>query len=85
MGNQPHFRGVVRHTTRPGWWRVKIKHAGKFYSFGVYRDPERAAKMYDALAKQIFGDKAVFNFDGSSPPDVLLVDIWTMLRKKGLR
>ena len=84
MIGRTNYRGVTRHTTRPGWWRVKLKRAGKFYSFGVYRNPVRAAQMYDGLAKEIWGSDAVFNFDGTLPTGVTRIDIWDMLREKGL-
>lgn len=83
MVEQTHFRGVTPHG-RPGWWKVRLKKDGKVYRFGVYRSQEKAARVYDAVAKHVHGNEAVLNFDGKLPNDMLLADLYLMLRRKGL-
>ncbi len=79
------FRGVTPHNQRPGWWNVRFKAHGKKYSLGAYRSPEKAARVYDAVARRVHGGEAVLNFEKEElPGDVCLADIMLLMRRKGL-
>lgn len=80
----PSYRGVTKHGQRFGWWNVRLKKHGKVYRLGSYRDPEYAARVYDAAAKHVHGTEAVLNFDGELPTGMLLADFKLLLKRKGL-
>lgn len=55
------YRGVYQ-TRRPDRWTAAIEWRGKRYSLGQYSDAAEAALAYDAAARKIHGEFAVFNF-----------------------
>ena len=54
------FKGVSR--TRGGRWRVAITAAGRRHSAGTYACELEAARAYDRLARELFGEFAGLNF-----------------------
>lgn len=59
--NTSGFRGVC-FNKKAGKWQAGIKHQGKSIYLGIYDDVEAAARAYDAMARRVFGEFAVFNF-----------------------
>ncbi len=53
------YKGVSRCQ---GKWRVGIHNSGKKIHLGVYTSEIEAAKIYDARAKELFGEFAHTNF-----------------------
>ena len=61
--NQSGFRGVSRVTRAFGpRWRAEICKDGKRQHLGCFSTPERAARVYDKAAVQLFGNFAFLNF-----------------------
>ena len=81
---RPHYLGVNWHEARKTY-KLRIHTDGHTHSFGYYKNPVFAAKLYDALVKELRGTDAVLNFDGVLPTGVTRNDIWEMLREKGLK
>ena len=52
------FKGVYKNGKN---WIVRI-WKGKWYNFGTYSDMKKAARIYDARAKELFGEYAKLNF-----------------------
>ena len=73
-GGSSRFHGVSRNG-RDEVWAVEISNNGKRQYLGVYRDEEKAARVYDEAARELHGDAAVLNF-----PD----DPWIELDNKDL-
>ena len=59
--NTSGFRGVSRNS-RSGKWHAQIKIHGKQTYLGRFDTPEEAAEVYDARAKEVFGEHATLNF-----------------------
>ena len=57
--NTSGFKGVHLDC---GKWRAKIKYNGQWTHLGLYLDPVQAARVYDAKAKELFGEFARPNF-----------------------
>lgn len=58
------FKGVSyndHNKNKP--YLVRIKSGNKVYFVGRFSNAEEAAKMYDKKAIEVFGDRAVTNFD----------------------
>ena len=58
--NTSGFKGVVRDK-RYGLWQAKIRAGGRYISLGYFRDPEDAARAYDAKAREVCGEYALTN------------------------
>lgn len=58
-GNASGFKGVSRHRSK---WKATIAVAGRNIHLGTYADPAHAARVYDAAAREHYGEFAVFNF-----------------------
>ena len=87
MSKTSQYRGVT-WSKHKDCWQIKLKRSGhkiEQVHFGYYQDPERAARIRDALVVEIWGNDAILNFDGQPPPDMCRVDIVAMLNKKGWR
>ena len=85
MTTRPKYRGVTWRPLRQ-MYQVRLKFGDQpRMSFGYYRDAAFAARLYDGLAKELWGGDATLNFDGVLPTGVTRVDIWNMLHEKGLR
>ena len=54
---------------RDNEWEVSIKHNKKQYHLGHYKDEIHAAKVYDAKAKELFGEFAYLNFSAKAMDD----------------
>jgi len=59
-GKSSKFRGVSRH--RNFCWRAVLEKGGHQFHLGVFSREEDAARAYDAVAKQHFGEFAHLNF-----------------------
>jgi hypothetical protein len=59
--NKSGYKGVSWFK-RDKKWRSKIKHEGKSRCIGLFDCPEKAARAYDAVAKELFGEYANLNF-----------------------
>lgn len=55
------FKGVTRHK-RAGKWQTAITVDGAFRYLGLRETEEEAARLYDAAAREAFGDFAYLNF-----------------------
>jgi hypothetical protein len=55
------FRGVYQHSNGEGW-QVKLTVNGRHIRGGSYRCVNEAARAYDDLARQHFGEFAILNF-----------------------
>ena len=55
------FRGVVFDKST-GLWKAKTTYLGKTYNLGRFSDEEAAARVFDAWAKETYGERAVLNF-----------------------
>lgn len=60
LGCWPVFRGVTRRGD--GKWQARIQVDGKRIHIGTFGTPEEAARAYDAMARELLGDKAILNF-----------------------
>ncbi len=60
-GTTSRFKGVC-WSTRDGIWLAYIKLHGHDVWLGQFRDEERAARTYDAAARELFGEFAAPNF-----------------------
>jgi len=78
------YIGVSGYSGMPDGWQVRVRYAGRLYSFGVYRDPEYAAKIYDAVVLQLRGGANELNFGGEWPEGILKSQITKMLKDRGL-
>ena len=58
------YKGVSWHN-QAGQWRARIKDEGIETHIGHFCNEVDAAKAYDAKAKDIYGEFAYLNFDGS--------------------
>lgn len=59
------FRGVRRDEDRSGakrQWRAYINYNGKPHHIGRFETPTEAARMYDQVAKIVWGEFATLNF-----------------------
>lgn len=63
------FRGV-QFNKNNNKYRVWVTVKGKHIHGGYYRDPAEAARVYDKMALEIFGEFAVLNFSLSGCRDV---------------
>ncbi len=79
----PSYRGVAWHE-RNRKWVAKTHACGKYLTLGYFDKPEDAARMYDAAAHLIRGPNATFNFNGQPPPNIPLVKVANLLRRRGL-
>lgn len=61
-GDNP-YKGV-HFQKHIGKWKVEITKDYKNHHFGVFEDPELAARVYDAKASEMFGEFARLNFPG---------------------
>lgn len=61
--NTTGYRGVV---LARGHYRATIKHQGRSYFLGQYASAERAARVYDAKARELYGPFARVNFPPSA-------------------
>lgn len=57
--NTSGYKGVTRSG---GKWKAYIKHSGKVAHLGMASTPEAAARIYDAKARELYGEFAWFNF-----------------------
>lgn len=57
--NHSEFKGVHREDKK---WRAQIKVGKKLIVIGLFDEVEIAAKAYDAMARQYFGEFAFLNF-----------------------
>lgn len=55
------FRGIVWHEQFQKWG-VRVQVARLTHSFGLFLDPEVAARVYDAAARELHGEFASLNF-----------------------
>lgn len=55
------FRGVYPQTNG-ATWRARISCNGKMITGGNYRTAEEAARKYDQMASDLFGEFAILNF-----------------------
>lgn len=55
------FTGVCFHKTY-GKFVSYIRHESKSKHIGVFEDPKEAAKAYDKVAKELYGERARLNF-----------------------
>lgn len=60
IDNHCGFKGV--HKDHTGRWRADIRFLGKNRNLGRFDSPEAAARVYDAWAKETFGEFAKTNF-----------------------
>ena len=58
--NTSGFKGVS--TGKNGRWRASIAQHGRFYALGTYDTREEAAAVYDAKARELYGEFARTNF-----------------------
>lgn len=72
VGRSSRYRGVTLHRGT-GKWQAGAKHRetvggpDKFHHGGLHATQEDAARAYDRLALQLFGEFAVLNFADSEP------------------
>jgi len=59
--NKSGFKGVSFRSDR-GTWLATIRKR----KIGTFRNPEAAARAYDAVAAEVFGEFAVFNFPANA-------------------
>ena len=59
--NTSGFKGVTTHR-QTGKWQAEIKVGGKHRYIGIFDTPEEAAKAYDDVAHEAFGEFALLNF-----------------------
>lgn len=57
--NSKRFKGTSRHGSR---WVANIKHNRVGMYLGTYATEEEAARVYDAKARELFGEFACLNF-----------------------
>lgn len=79
------FLGVCwhKHTKQ---WRVQIKYGYKTVYLGYYREPEDAARVYDAAKVMACGrNHGPLNFDGTLPPHIPRALIVQKLTNAGVR
>ena len=62
MADERRFRGVYKKPTKVPTWGAAITVDRHKYYLGTWRDPEDAARAYDWMAIQHFGDRATLNF-----------------------
>jgi len=77
------YIGVSWHS-RDKRWRAKIKHEGKHFHLGDYRDAKTAARVFDYVARVLRGPGATVNFDGKLPKIVSWARVATRLLRQGL-
>lgn len=58
--NTSGYKGVCWYGRR-GKWNARIKHFGINHNLGYFTTPEEAARVYDAVAVQLFGEFALTN------------------------
>lgn len=63
-GCKSKYKGVCWHP-RCQRWQAKIGLNRKQHSLGYFRTEEEAARAYDGMAKQLFGEHARLNFEES--------------------
>lgn len=56
------FKGVTQHKKGRSYFQARIKANGALHSLGYFKDPEEAARAYDAAARKFFGEFALVNF-----------------------
>ena len=60
-GSSSQFKGVSFHKLTKKW-RANIRIDGNLKYLGLFENEEDAARAYDAVAKEVHGDFARFNF-----------------------
>jgi len=60
--NTSGYRGVSLVKGRPDVWQVGITKDGKRINLGLVSDPVQGARLYDAKARELFGEFAHLNF-----------------------
>lgn len=63
--NTSGYKGVYFDKRRVKWYS-QIRFMGKSYTLGLFESPVEAAKEYDHVAKQLYGEYANPNFGGIS-------------------
>lgn len=64
--NTSGYRGIFFHKSS-GLWGARLRVGGKEISGRYFRSKIDAARAYDELAKKYKGDRAVLNFNESTP------------------
>jgi hypothetical protein len=55
------YKGIEKMAK--GNWRARIANNGKYIHLGMYNTAEEAARVYDAAAKEAYGEFASLNFN----------------------
>lgn len=66
-GNTSRFKGVC-YARRERVWRAETKLKGKRINIGSFDSEEDAARAYDAVARELFGEYARLNFPDECAP-----------------
>ena len=61
-GTRTGYKGVGWGGSRGGGWQAQIMRDGKRVFLGAFDTPEEAARVYDAAARELFGESAWLNF-----------------------
>jgi hypothetical protein len=61
VGKTSKFKGVAWHI-RKLRWIATLAHNGKRHYLGYFKTQQSAARAYDAVAREHFGEFAVLNF-----------------------
>ena len=59
------FKGVSKHSQNTSWV-AQIHQQGRTLNLGSFRTEQEAARRYDEVAQQLFGEFAVLNFPSPS-------------------